>query len=265
MSCYTQARPINRSVHFSLVVNAPLILVSCPCIGMSASNGDPGQVTGYATWPHSLGATLVITVHSNTCPAAILCLNSKLRGETLLPTWQCELDRQHRAGSDLPKRSQRATGLWMASVAYPGIFSWGGGGSTNSVEVGGQRKRGSGGGRPLVRGSGDSCNLVQEIPYATYYSLFIFLQSAWVYLFRSLFLFLRLCSWILLIVFALASVEFDYFVTDVFSTELGIRLSFVKTSEFRGGGRGRFEPLKPPPPRYANGWLSRCGVVHHFV
>jgi hypothetical protein len=33
-----------------------------------------------------------------------------------------------------------------------------------------------------------------------------------------------------------------YTVTDVFSTEQGIRLSFVKTSEFRGG----FEPPKPP-------------------
>ena len=38
-----------------------------------------------------------------------------------------------------------------------------GGGSTNSVEDTGQRERGSGGGSPLVRGSGNSCNLVQEI------------------------------------------------------------------------------------------------------
>jgi hypothetical protein len=30
----------------------------------------------------------------------------------------------------------------------------------------------------------------------------------------------------------------------VFSTELGIRLSFVKSSEFPGG----VEPKKPPPP-----------------
>jgi len=37
-----------------------------------------------------------------------------------------------------------------------------GGGSTNSVDRG-QRGRGSGGGSPLVRGSGSSCNLVQEI------------------------------------------------------------------------------------------------------
>ena len=37
------------------------------------------------------------------------------------------------------------------------------GGSTNSVEDRGQRERGSGGGNPLVRGSGRSCNLVQEI------------------------------------------------------------------------------------------------------
>jgi hypothetical protein len=38
-----------------------------------------------------------------------------------------------------------------------------GGGSTNSVEDRGQRERGSGGGSPLVRGSGGNCNLVQEI------------------------------------------------------------------------------------------------------
>jgi hypothetical protein len=46
---------------------------------------------------------------------------------------------------------------------------------------------------------------------------------------------------------------------DVFSTELGIRLSFVKTSEFRG--RGCFNP---PPPRYATDYmlsLYRGGVL----
>ena len=54
----------------------------------------------------------------------------------------------------------------MASepVAYPGIL-FGGGGSTNSVEDRGQREWGSGGGSPLVRGSGGSCNLVQEISF----------------------------------------------------------------------------------------------------
>ena len=40
-----------------------------------------------------------------------------------------------------------------------------GGGSTNSVEDRGQRERGSGGGSPLFRGSGGSCNLVQEISF----------------------------------------------------------------------------------------------------
>ena len=40
-----------------------------------------------------------------------------------------------------------------------------GGGSTNSVEDRGQRERGSGRGSPLVRGSGGSCNLVQEISF----------------------------------------------------------------------------------------------------
>ena len=50
------------------------------------------------------------------------------------------------------------------SMAYPGTF-FGGGISTNSVEDRGQRERGSGGGSPLVRGSGGSCNLVQEISF----------------------------------------------------------------------------------------------------
>jgi len=51
------------------------------------------------------------------------------------------------------------------SVAYQGIFVWGGGVSINSVEDRGQRERGSGGGSPLIRGSGGSYNLVQEISY----------------------------------------------------------------------------------------------------
>ena len=47
-------------------------------------------------------------------------------------------------------------------MAYPGILY---GGSTNSVEDRAQRERGSGGGSPIVRGSGGSCNLVQEISF----------------------------------------------------------------------------------------------------
>jgi hypothetical protein len=51
------------------------------------------------------------------------------------------------------------------SVAYPGIFfRGGGGGSTNSVEDRTQRT-GIWGRYPLVRGSGGSCNLVQEISF----------------------------------------------------------------------------------------------------
>ena len=43
-----------------------------------------------------------------------------------------------------------------------------GGGSTNSVEDRGQRERGV---SPLVRGSGGSCNLIQEVaaPMVTFY------------------------------------------------------------------------------------------------
>ena len=40
-----------------------------------------------------------------------------------------------------------------------------GGGSTISFEDRGQEERGSGGGSPLVRGSGGSCNSVQEISF----------------------------------------------------------------------------------------------------
>ena len=49
-------------------------------------------------------------------------------------------------------------------MAYPGILL-GGGVQQNSVEDRVQRERGSGGGSPLVRGSGGSCNLVQEISF----------------------------------------------------------------------------------------------------
>ena len=54
---------------------------------------------------------------------------------------------------------------YLVPVAYPGILFGGGRGSTNSVEDRGQREWGSGGGSPLVRGSGGSCNLVQEISF----------------------------------------------------------------------------------------------------
>ena len=50
-------------------------------------------------------------------------------------------------------------------MAYPRILFGGEGCSINSVEDRGQRERGSGGCSPLVRGSGDSCNLVQEISF----------------------------------------------------------------------------------------------------
>jgi hypothetical protein len=56
------------------------------------------------------------------------------------------------------------------TVAYPGIFF--GGSSTNSVEDRGERERGSRGCSPLVRGSGDSCNLVQEI-FISYSKVFL--------------------------------------------------------------------------------------------
>jgi hypothetical protein len=49
------------------------------------------------------------------------------------------------------------------AVASPEIF-WEGGVQQIPLRTG-QRERGSGGGSPLVRGSGGSCNLVQEISF----------------------------------------------------------------------------------------------------
>ena len=49
----------------------------------------------------------------------------------------------------------------LDAVAYPGILFGAGFNKFNW----GQRERGSGGGSPLVRGSGGSCNLVQEISF----------------------------------------------------------------------------------------------------
>jgi len=50
-------------------------------------------------------------------------------------------------------------------VAYAGTLFGGGGVSTNTVEERGQSERGCGERKPLVRGSGGSCNLVQEISF----------------------------------------------------------------------------------------------------
>jgi len=53
----------------------------------------------------------------------------------------------------------------MGRGAYPGILFGGGGDSTNSVEDRGEREWGSVDGSLLVRASGGSCNLVQEISF----------------------------------------------------------------------------------------------------
>ena len=65
------------------------------------------------------------------------------------PFWVCN-------GTDLPLLVV-ASGVPWDSVR--------GVGSTNSIEDRGQRERGSRGDSPLVRGSGGSCNLVQEISF----------------------------------------------------------------------------------------------------
>ena len=63
--------------------------------------------------------------------------------------------------SDLYQSALSGIGVSVSGV--PRNFVWGG--STNSVEDRGQREWGYGGSSPLVRGSGGSCNLVQEISF----------------------------------------------------------------------------------------------------
>jgi len=60
-----------------------------------------------------------------------------------------------------PKGDTQTVEVWGQQWRTQKFFSWGG--STNSVEDRRQRGRGSGSGSRLVRGSGGSCNLVQEI------------------------------------------------------------------------------------------------------
>jgi hypothetical protein len=62
--------------------------------------------------------------------------------------------------------------LYVVSGVPRNFFSEGG--STISVEDRGQRELGSGGGSPLVRGSGGRFNLVQEISFHTIKFFIIF-------------------------------------------------------------------------------------------
>ena len=69
------------------------------------------------------------------------------------------------------RQCQKLQGLYRAPYTEDDQSQWrtmefcsGGGGSTNSVEDRGENGD-LGGGSPLVRGSGGSCNLVQEISF----------------------------------------------------------------------------------------------------
>jgi len=61
------------------------------------------------------------------------------------------------------RRGTHRTGDGVSGV--PRNFVRGGGVPQIQLMTRGQRERGSGGGSPLVRGSGGSCNLVQEISF----------------------------------------------------------------------------------------------------
>ena len=87
-----------------------------------------------------------------------LFVNIKLR---IWTNWTLKIAKKYRSNSheELTAHNRAAT-QWRTQE-----FCSSGGGSNNSVEDREQRQRGSGGGSPSVRGSGGSCNLVQEIPF----------------------------------------------------------------------------------------------------
>jgi hypothetical protein len=68
----------------------------------------------------------------------------------------CSIDHPRPSSAEVKERVE------IYPVAYPVILFGGCGGSTNSVE---DRENGDLGQCPLVRGSGGSCNLVQEISF----------------------------------------------------------------------------------------------------
>ena len=68
-----------------------------------------------------------------------------------------------RAGRYRERSSKTGEGDFTPHQWRTQEFCAGGGDSTNSVKDRGQREQGSGGGSPLIRGSGGSCNFVQEI------------------------------------------------------------------------------------------------------
>ena len=69
------------------------------------------------------------------------------------------------ANRQLPEHSEESHENPGTRVSGVTRNFFGGGGSTNSVQDRGQREQGSGDGSPLGRGSGGSCNLVQEISF----------------------------------------------------------------------------------------------------
>jgi hypothetical protein len=157
--------------------------------------------------------------------------------------------------------------LVLCSGVLRNFVRGGGGGSTKAVEGRKKREWGSGGGSPPVRGSGGSCNLVQEILFhvvnvLVLLRLFIMTTNLFVIAnvkqlrtggsFRILLPFFR-TSWCFGV---LNSAIFNSFHNRV---EFGTILEDLRN----------FGGLTPPPkspPRYATGFLrSEMGISGGFL
>ena len=136
-----------------------------------------------------------------------------------------------------------------------------GGGGFNKFSWGRRTERTgiSGGGSPLIRGSGGSCNLVQEI---SFHIVFFF------YIFGTLFM----MTTNLFVIANVKQLPFSEYIWgggvlnsaifNCFHKSGWVWHNFRGPSEFRGVG---LNTPNPPPPRYAtvHDYLYRCTV--HFV
>ena len=123
------------------------------------------------------------------------------------------------------------------------------GGSTNSVEDRGQRERGSGGSSPIVRGSGESCNLVQEISFYVvifFGTLRLFMMTTNLFVIANVKQLRTGGSFRIVLPFFRTSLSVGFLnsaIFNSFSKSGWVWHDFGRPSEFRRGGG-----LNPQPP-----------------
>ena len=176
-----------------------------------------------------------------------LCLSFRIRKSQVL-------NPGHKTFKILPDMGSRPFLSYSPlSVAYPGILFGGRGVSTHSVENRGRRERESGGGSPLVRSSGGSCNLVQEISFhiVKFGTLRLFMMATNLFVIGNVKQLRTGGSFRILLPFFRTSWGVGVLNSALFNSSHN-RVEFGTILEgLRNLGGGRFEPPNQLPPRYA--------------